>query len=142
MYLDVALVQTIDGLENGRVGKGQSVGSYPNNISVFGVECLESNLWSLAVDINESPPIRQRSEEGSRVLVQAMMIAIFHKPSQNQRNQYQHPVTGEVAKKSFNQAVVHVENKRTKGEENQMVLKGMVGTNPSPSFFSGLPLFI
>lgn len=44
MYLDESLVQAIDRLENGRVGKGQGVGAYPDDISVFGVEGLESDL--------------------------------------------------------------------------------------------------
>lgn len=51
-----------------------------------------SSLWTAVPNIEETPPVRQGGQKGSRVLVQSIVVAVAYKPSSNSYKEYGKPV--------------------------------------------------
>ena len=64
-----------------------------------------SDLGSLAVDIPETPPVRQGSQEWPRVFVETIVVPVLDQPGEGYRQAYRQPMLSDAMEQRVRDAV-------------------------------------
>jgi hypothetical protein len=89
------LVEAIDNLQCLRVRKREVVRSQSDHVAMLLVEGNVGYVGAATIDVNETPPVRQRGQGWAWVLVEAIVVTISHKPSGQEREPDRKPVLPE-----------------------------------------------